>query len=256
MLFQFAGQMRDTCRWAYRPALMDGVMANILLVGGEKGGVGKSVVARLLAQYMIDHEMKFIGFDTDSSHGSLLRFYSDYASPVVIDNYGSMDKIFEAAVEVPERRVLVDLAAQTHAPLVRWMDESGVLDMAEESGIGVRYWHVMDSGKDAVDMLKRLLDRFGPRLEYVVVLNQLRSETFEIFDQSEEKVKAAALGAKLITIKRLHDTVIAKVDAASSSFWTATQPPDQAPSTLGMMERQRAKIWLRAAYAEIERAGV
>ena len=29
-------------------------MANIHLIGGEKGGVGKSVVARVLAQYMID----------------------------------------------------------------------------------------------------------------------------------------------------------------------------------------------------------
>ncbi|CAN5440905.1 hypothetical protein BH09PSE5_BH09PSE5_49300 [soil metagenome] len=231
-------------------------MANILLVGGEKGGVGKSVVARLLAQYMIDHEMPFIGFDTDRSHGSLLRFYANYASPVVIDNYGSMDKIIEAAVEVPERRVLVDLAAQTHAPLVKWMDESGVLDMADESGMSVRYWHVMDSGKDACDMLKRLLDRFGARLNYVVVLNQLRAETFEIFEQSGEKERAASLGAKIITIKRLHDTVIAKIDASSSSFWTATQTPDMAPSTLGMMERQRAKMWLKAAYAEIDKAGV
>jgi len=42
-------------------------MSTIHLIGGEKGGVGKSVVARLLAQYMIDHEIPFIGFDTDRS---------------------------------------------------------------------------------------------------------------------------------------------------------------------------------------------
>ena len=30
-------------------------MTNIHLLGGEKGGVGKSLVARLLAQYLIDH---------------------------------------------------------------------------------------------------------------------------------------------------------------------------------------------------------
>jgi cellulose biosynthesis protein BcsQ len=30
-------------------------MTNIHLIGGEKGGVGKSVVARLLAQYFIDN---------------------------------------------------------------------------------------------------------------------------------------------------------------------------------------------------------
>jgi hypothetical protein len=234
---------------------MDTAMANILLVGGEKGGVGKSVVARLLAQYLIDHHLPFIGFDTDRSHGSLLRFYADFASPVVVDNYASMDRIIEAAVEQPERRVLVDLAAQTHAPLVKWMDESGVLDMADEGDIKVRYFHVMDSGKDAVLMLKGLLDRFGSRLSYVVVLNQLRSETFEIFEQSGEKEHAESLGAQFITIKRLHDTVISKIDASSSSFWTAVQTPDIAPSTLGMMERQRAKMWLKSAYAEIDKVG-
>ena len=79
-------------------------MATIHLIGGEKGGVGKSVVARLLAQYMIDHELPFVGFDTDKSHGSLLRFYSDYASPTVIDSYQSLDAIMEVV-----NRVLVEL---------------------------------------------------------------------------------------------------------------------------------------------------
>ena len=110
-------------------------MANIHLVGGEKGGVGKSLVARLLAQYMIDHSIEFLGFDSDRSHGALLRFYAGYASPVLIDSYESLDAIVEAAVAQPDRRVLVDLAAQTHEPLVKWMDESGVVELAAEAGL-------------------------------------------------------------------------------------------------------------------------
>lgn len=48
-------------------------MATIHFIGGEKGGVGKSVVSRLLAQYLIDHKLPFLGFDSDRSHGALLR---------------------------------------------------------------------------------------------------------------------------------------------------------------------------------------
>src|SRR5580658_1531609 len=99
-------------------------MTQIHLIGGEKGGVGKSVVARLLAQYFIDHSVPFTGFDADRSHGALLRFYSDYAAPVLVDQYESLDAIVEAASIHPERRILVDLAAQTGEPLMRWMDES------------------------------------------------------------------------------------------------------------------------------------
>src|SRR5260370_33391410 len=98
-------------------------MAIIHLIGGEKGGVGKSLVARLLAQYFIDHSIPFLGFDSDRSHGALMRFYAGYASPVVVDRYESLDAIVEAATENPERRVLGDPAAQTHEPLTRGMDE-------------------------------------------------------------------------------------------------------------------------------------
>jgi hypothetical protein len=138
----------------------DFYMANIHFIGGEKGGVGKSLVARVLAQYFIDKEMPFLGFDSDRSHGALLRFYAGFASPVVMDRYETLDAIVEAAVEKPERRILVDLAAQTYDPLVKWMDESGVLELSGEAGFAIYYWHVMDAGKDSVDLLKKLLDRF------------------------------------------------------------------------------------------------
>jgi len=227
-------------------------MSTIHLIGGEKGGVGKSVVARLLAQYMIDHEIPFIGFDTDRSHGSLLRFYSDYASPTIIDNYESLDAIIETALAQPEQRILVDLAAQTHYPLAQWIEESGVLELAEELGISICYWNVMDSGKDSVDLLNKLLDQFRTRLNYILVQNQLRDEHFNILELSGVKERALAFDAKVITIKRLHAPVMTKIDSNSYSFWAAKNRDTESLSALGLLERQRVKMWLNHAYKEIE----
>ena len=231
-------------------------MATIHLIGGEKGGVGKSVVARVVAQYFIDKGLPFLGFDTDRSHGSLLRFYSDYASPVVIDSYESLDAIVEAAAGQPEKRILVDLAAQTHGPLVKWMEDSGVLDLAGDHGLSFCYWHVMDSGKDSVDLLKKLLDRFGSQVPYVLVLNQIRGEDFDILEKSGEKERAISLGARVITLKHLHDPVINKIDAGSSSFWAARNKTDGDAGALGLLERQRVKVWLNHAYEQINGVGV
>src|ERR1700759_4163893 len=183
-------------------------MTKIHLIGGEKGGVGKSVVARLLAQYFIDHTIAFLGFDSDRSHGALLRFYSGYASPVVMDRYESLDAIVEAASEQPDRRVLVDLAAQTQDSLTRWMDESQLLEVAPELGLQIRYWHVMDSGKDSVDLLKLLFDRFEKRLSYVIVQNQLRGEQFSVLAASGQLERALALGAKIVVIRRLQEAAM------------------------------------------------
>jgi hypothetical protein len=227
-------------------------MANIHLIGGEKGGVGKSVVARVLAQYFIDRNLPFIGFDTDRSHGSLLRFYTPFASPVVVDRYESLDLIIEAAIANPEKRILVDLAAQTHDALVRWMDESGVLEMASEGGYTMTYWHVMDSGKDSVDLLRKRLDSFGPRLRHVLVLNHLRGENFELLEHSGLREPALALGAKIIPLKRLHETVINKIDAGNTNFWAARNRTENDPNGLGILERQRVKMWLNHAYEQID----
>jgi hypothetical protein len=236
------------------PVLETPPATKVHLIGGEKGGVGKSMVSRLLAQHFIDNELPWIGFDTDRSHGSLLRFYTDYANPALADRFEALDKIIESAVEQPGRRVLVDLAAQTHDPLVKWMDESGVLDMADLSGLVLQYWHVMDSGRDSVDLLERLLDRFGQRLHYVLVCNELRGDDFGMLERSGQLERALGLGAKVIRLRRLHDAVVQKIDARNASFWSARHLTGLDGPGLGLMERQRLKMWLAHAYSELAKA--
>jgi len=225
-------------------------MTQIHLIGGEKGGVGKSMVARLLAQYFIDHSIAFTGFDADRAHGALLRFYSGYASPVQVDEYASLDAIVEAASSQPERRIVVDLAARTGEPLTRWMDESQLLAVAAELNLHIRYWHVMDSGRDSVDLLRQLFARHQSRLNYVVVQNQLRGSDFRLFEESGLRAQTQAYHASIISIPQLNETTMIKIDAASSSFWAATQDNDQTTG-LAVLERQRLKSWLQGAYAAL-----
>ena len=228
-------------------------MTRIHFIGGEKGGVGKSVVARVLAQYFIDHDIPFLGFDTDLSHGSLRRFYADYAEPVAINRFDGLDRIVEAAAETPDRRVIADLAAQTHELIAQWMEESALLEAREELGIEPIYWHVMDSGRDSADLLAKFLDRFGDRLPLVVVLNELRGADFSILESSGALARARTAGAKVISLRRLQDTTMQKIDAHNSSFWAASHRGAKDASALGLLERQRVKHWLNAAYAEIAR---
>ena len=227
---------------------------NIHFIGGEKGGVGKSLMARVLAQYLIDKQLPFLGFDTDRSHGALIRFYPAFASAVAVDRIESLDAIVEAAVDQPGRRILVDLAAQTHDPLASWMEDAGVIGLADELGMKLFYWHVMDSGRDSVDLLRRLLDRFGTGLQYVLVRNQVRGADFSGLEQSGEQSRAIGMGAHVVSVRKLNEHIIQKIDAASSSFWQA-KASDKDSTGLGLMDRQRVKMWLRDVYREIDEVG-
>jgi hypothetical protein len=113
----------------------------------------------------------------------------------------------------------------------------------------------MDTGKDSVDLLRRLLDRFGTGLAYVLVRNQVRGTDFTSLEQSGEQARAIAMGARVVSLKKLNEHVIQKIDGASSTFWKA-KSSERDPSGLGLMDRQRVKMWLRDAYREIDEVGV
>ena len=230
-------------------------MASLNFIGGEKGGVGKSVTARVLAQYFIDKGQPFTGFDTDRSHTSFARFYADYASPVVVDTYEGLDLIASAFEEDPsvgmQRNVIVDLAAQTAAPLARWMRDSDVLGLLGDMGVTVNFWHIADAGKDSVDLLDRLVNTYGAGPNYFVVRNEGRGADFSLLDQSPALKKAMALGGQVFTLGQLHEGSMRKIDRRNASFWAAIHSTD-GPDALGMLERQRVKTWLRHCYATFD----
>ncbi len=108
-------------------------MSQIHFIGGEKGGVGKSVVARLLAQYWIDRRLPFAGVDGDASHGALVRHYGDFSHFVDLTANDSADQILDRALGA-DRRVLVDLPAQSARSLDAWLTGANVLELARELG--------------------------------------------------------------------------------------------------------------------------
>ena len=224
-------------------------MSQIHFIGGEKGGVGKSLLARVLAQHLIDRGLPFLGFDTDRSHGALLRYYADFAAPMPLDAHDSLDRVIEAAADEPSRRVLVDLAAQTQSSLTRWLDEAGVADVAQELGLKLNYWHVMDAGRDSVHLLANWLDGSGARLPLVLVLNEVRGDRFEQLHASGLLQQAQSQGARMLRLRKLPDTPLQKIDAQGASFWAATQA---ASSPLGLLDRQRVKLWLQRTSAELD----
>lgn len=233
-------------------------MSSLNFIGGEKGGVGKSVLARVLAQYFIDRELAFTGFDTDRSHTSFTRFYADYAAPVVVDTFEGLDLIggvYEldddpaASPEAePPPRVIVDLAAQTAAPLARWIEEADVLGLMAELGVAVNFWHLADGGQDSVRLLDKLIDTYGTGPNYIVVRNLGRGSDFSRFDDSAALARARELGARVVTLPALQEASMNKIDHQDTSFWAAANNK-AGPHALNLLERQRVKTWLKGIYA-------
>jgi hypothetical protein len=228
-------------------------MSTVHFVGGEKGGVGKSVVARLLAQLFIERNLPFTAIDADLSHGALVRYYTDFTRPVDLTQLDSADQIMDAAL-ASERRVLVDLPAQSHRFLRRWIDTADVLSYAREVNVRLVFWHVTDGGFDSVSHLEQLLALLGDAVQCVVVKNQGRSDDFTQFDASPAQQRLLQLGGQVTTLPELDAAAMYKIDRFGSSFWAAinTQTGERA---LSPMERRRAKLWLERAHQALDQVG-
>jgi hypothetical protein len=229
-------------------------MSKIHFIGGEKGGVGKSVVARLCAQYCLDRSLPFAAVDADVSHGALQRFYAPYTRSIDLTRYESADEILTLATEEP-RRVVVDLPAQSDRLVSAWLAEGGILDLAAESGVQVVFWHVIDDGKDALITLERLLGRYENRVRYCIVKNQGRGKDFTLFDRSPVRATAERLGAVVLDLPELYAAAMQKIDRLDASFWIAVNGAQSGPDALNRMDRQRVKVWLTAAYEQLGKLG-
>jgi len=240
------------CTFALDPAsrrYSTGFVSHIHFIGGEKGGVGKSVVARLLAQWFIDRSLPFAGVDGDLSHGALVRFYSDFSQPVDFRDPNSADQIIDRALGA-ERRVLIDLPAQSIRSVWEWLSGADVLSFARDMGIRVSFWHVSDGGFASVAEIDKALELFGDRIEHKVVRNHGRSKDFSQFDESNAKRRLDQLGGKLLDLPELDSAAMYKVDRLGSSFWAAIHSTDG--EGLKALDRQRVRLWLERCYRQIE----
>ena len=224
-------------------------MGRVHFVGGEKGGVGKSLTARVLAQYLIDRGLPFTGFDLDHSHATFSRFYQEFTSPVRVDDFASLDSILDFAESDPEQNLVIDLAAQTSRFLDQWIEQSDVFGIFKELGYRPYLWHVMDDGVDSLTLLARSLERYADEdLQFVVVLNFGRGEDFDFFRESDTFAELARRQGKILQLKKLETRLAQKIDFNDSSFWAAANNRQ----IMTLVERKRVGVWLMAAYRQID----
>lgn len=215
-------------------------------MGGEKGGVGKSVVARLLAQWFLDRALPFAAVDADVSHGTLLRSYKEFTQPVDLEVFSSADEIVNRALAA-ERSVVVDLPAQSGRALERWVEGADVARFAREAGIRLTLWHVTDGSFDSIHDLERTIDRWTDAFSYVAVKNHGRAKDFSLFDESTGRSRLEQRGGRVLELLELDGATMARIDRVGASFWAAANNAD-GDKALPPLQRQRTRLWLERCY--------
>ena len=158
---------------------------NLTLQG--KGGVGKSYITTILAQYLKDYKgIEISGADTDPVNRSFSAFKTLNAMPIdIIENdaisQARFDSIFELMLTDENSTFIIDNGASTFLPFTKYIKDNGVIEMFEESRKEVFIHTVIVGGQSQNDTLQGLLTLFdllkdSNNVKLVIWLNEFQGK--------------------------------------------------------------------------------
>lgn len=219
----------------------------LVLTHGEKGGVGKSTVARLIADFLNSRNSSYRAFDAEGATGQLLRFHPNETAAVNVASAASVAPVLDYLMEPGGKRLaLVDLGARSGEEVKGWLYRGGALEEAESSRLGITVVYVLGGAIDSVGHLKECFGALGRDVHYVIVKNFGVANKFEVYDQSNVRKDILAAGAREIVIPALDGTVYQSVDRSSLSFSGFADSP-----SFGYTERRYCRTWLRECFTAL-----
>lgn len=231
-----------------------------LVVIMGKGGVGKSLLSRMLMYYAQQENLPIVAFDADASNASLARFYPE-ATVVDVDGDLPTTHWYEMNVVPPllepgKRLVLLDLGAGSERLFLRWCVENRAPEVLQEQGTELILWHVMDPTLDAVSPFLDAVNSL-PKVRQVVWFNHGLAKGLDVVDpdkafaaiRREPEFVEAIVGRQQRTIPNLQAS--REIDVRDLPFDLAASGTE---SPLHLFERIRVYHWLQAMSAEIAEA--
>lgn len=245
-------------------------LRRLVMVTGDKGGVGKSTFARGLAQIYIDNTVKFVGLDADNSNPHLIRFYETSANIQRLDISNSdkldefVDNLKELVYPKPKESgenqesqslILLETPSQFLATLKILIKEMGFLGVVNDKcQMRVTIVVVISTIVDCINQLLELYSYCGDNVDYVIVKNLFYGEVeqFNFYDNSqkikeiEQQVKAKSHTFTSITMPKLAKKSYDYLDVKNMTFRQGLEQ-DEYPSVFG-----RILSWLNNFQGQIK----
>ena len=217
------------------------------LILNGKGGVGKSFFAVNLVQFLKDKNHTFAACDSDNENSTLKRFHPD-AGFIDLSKPRSLDDMFRALEKFG--LVVVDCRAASTDVFLRYFSAIDLANVLQTLDARLTLLMPVNHEADSLDQIQRVVEELGDKANYVVIRNQVHSESFALYDQSAVRVRLLKkLGGKEITMSRMEEWLVEGLNRENLTVTAAAKHEN-----FYLLDRQRFATWQRRLYTEIESA--
>lgn len=229
------------------------MMRMIHMADGEKGGVGKSVVAEVMGQYCIDRNKKFVLVETDRSNADLAHAYPEICEYAIFtENEGQADqadRIFEWAMS---SNVIVSLPSQVHRAVKAWIERNQLIELGKEYGVSICKWFVCNGEYKSTSLFVQSVETYKDSIKHILVRNWGLCDDWSAVDEDEEVQSLI----KKYEIKVIDFPSLGKRDRYELNKRRMSFGQGREYKEFDVLRRQRIANFLKAAYVAFDGVGV
>ncbi len=227
----------------------------VILVGADKGGVGKTTVARTLLDYFGAHQIPTRAFDTESPRGTLKRFHPAATEIVDVTAVGDQMKIFDTLGSAAARVTVIDVRAGLLSPTLQALNDIGFLESAKKGQIAFAVFHILGPSIASLQEIAET-SRFVGDASYFLVKNFINNTTFFEWDPATYNSYFKEIkGAQEITIPKLNEMACEQVEVASVPYvsFVASKNAKGEAANYSFVLRGYVRHWLGQVWSEYDR---
>jgi hypothetical protein len=230
-----------------------------------KGGIGKSFVAVMLAQFFKSKGANLKAFDTDQENTTFAHYKALGAQhiPVMNESRTIDAKRFDSLMEkllTDEGTFVIDNGANTFSPLLAYMVENDVVSFLTDNGKKV-YLHTVVGGGDTLTDTANGFNSIAQGIEdapLVLWLNEhfgpmKTVDGKEFTDTKVFKANQDRLHGAVLLQARNHQTYGDDVKKMNTKRLTVDEVMQS--SDFAMMEKQRIRTIAKDVFGQLEKVG-
>lgn len=221
------------------------MIPTVMIVGADKGGVGKTMTCRVLLDYLAARGITARVFDAQWPGGDLVRFATD-AMKIDIAAVPDQMRVFDGLEAVPY--TVIDLPAGLMSPTIRALEEARLLEDVRAGSVRMVLLHVLGPTVASIGEVATAAERIGA-VRHLLVKNHI-SEDAQYFDWDQGPVRAIfeRMADKIINIRKLDGMACELMQKRGDSFDAFC-----AEATASRVLRGRVRSWIESVWAEFDR---
>ena len=227
----------------------------VVVVGADKGGVGKTTVSRTLLDYFSANNVPTRAFDTESPRGTLKRFHPDITEIVDMTTTSDQMKIFDTLNATSPSVTVIDVRAGLLSPALASLRDIGFLDAAKAGQITFAVFHILGPSIASLDEIAETAGFMGGA-KYFLVKNFINDTQFFQWDQATynsyfHRIKDATE----LTIPKLNEMAYEQVEVSSVPFlkFVANKGINDEAANYSFVLRGYVRHWLANVWSEFDR---